>query len=184
MQELNRFLFKIALCGAGGVGKTSLYLRFLTHNFQLNPQMTMGVTIAAHYVDLPQGRVNLQIWDFGGQLAYRSLVIRSLQGVSGVILMFDLTRYSTFAELDEWRVTIGSALREPTPILLVGCKDDLCEQNPATQEITDEAIQQYIQKHKYADYIKTSAKTGKNVELCFQVMAGYLIDGPLHRFTH
>ncbi len=145
--------------------------------------MTMGVTIAAHYVDLPQGHVNLQIWDFGGQLAYRSLVARSLQGVTGVMLIFDLTRYSTFAELDEWRVTIDSILKEPTPIILVGCKDDLCEQNPEHQDITDGAVQQYVHKHKFADYIKTSAKTGKNVDLCFQVMAGFLIDRPLHRLT-
>ncbi len=143
----------------------------------------MGVTIAAHYVDLPQGHVNLQIWDFGGQLAYRSLVARSLHGVSGVMLMFDLTRFSTFAELDEWRVTIDAILKEPNHILLVGCKDDLCEQNPSVQDVPDVTVQQYMLQHKYADYIKTSAKTGKNVDLCFQVMAGFLIDRPAHRLT-
>ncbi len=166
------------------MGKTSLYVRFLTHSFNLNPQMTMGVTIAAHYVDLPEGRVNLQIWDFGGQLAYRTLVVRSLEGVSGVMLMFDLTRYSTFVELEEWRVTIGKYVKGTIPILLVGCKDDLCEEDPEAKAISDEEVQQYMQKHKFTDYIKTSAKTGKNIDLSFQLMGGYLIAGPEHRLIH
>ncbi len=145
--------------------------------------MTMGVTIAAHYVNLPQGHVHLQIWDFGGQLAYRTLVARSLEGVSGIMLLFDLTRYSTFAELDEWRVTIGN-VRGIIPILLVGCKDDLCEEDSTAKAISDEEVQKYVQKHKFTSYIRTSAKTGKNIDLSFQLMAGYLIAGPEHRLIH
>ncbi len=100
------------------------------------------------------------------------------------MLMFDLTRYSTFVELEEWRVTIGKYVKGTTPILLVGCKDDLCEQNSKAQEIQDEVAKQYLEKHNFLEYIKTSAKTGKNIEKCFQVMAGRLIPAPMPHNNH
>ncbi len=177
MRGLDRFLFKIALCGSGGVGKTSLYLQFLTHHYHLNPQMTMGFTIAAHYIDLPRGRVHLQIWDYGGQSSYRTLVAKCLDGVSGIMLLFDLTRFSSFTELEEWRQIVTTHVREPVPILLVGCKDDLCDQTLMGQAIAEDVIEEYLGQHEFLGYLRTSAKTGKNVALCFQTMAEHLL-GP------
>ena len=166
--SISRYLFKIVLCGPGGVGKTSLFNRFISNVFQQYQFMTIGINYAAHYLNLPQGRVDLQIWDYGGQLNYRPFIVQFLDGTSGALLMFDLTSYSSFLQIEDWWMTLEEGLKKKVPILLVGCKDDLCEQNPADQALSNENIQRYVEKHKFIGYIRTSAKSGKNVVACFQ----------------
>ncbi len=137
--------------------------------------MTIGINYATHFMDLPEGRVDLQIWDYGGQLKYRPLLLKFLEGTSGVLLMFDLTRFSSFYELDEWHKLLESNLHEKTPILLVGCKLDLCEQDPSEEVVPEKEIYASMQKRKGLDFIKTSAKTGKNVQLCFEKLVNALL---------
>ncbi len=126
-------------------------------------------------MDLPQGRVDLQIWDYGGQLVQRPLISKFLEGTTGALLMFDLTRSSSFQELEEWHSILNSKLNIHIPILLVGCKDDICEQNPAMLTVPDNQTQEYVQKTKCVGYMKTSAKTGKNVKFCFEVLVNALL---------
>ncbi len=46
--------------------------------------------------------------------------------------MLDLTRLSTFQDLEEYHMALNNYLKKSVPILIVGCKDDTCEQTPAS----------------------------------------------------
>ncbi len=138
--------------------------------------MTIGMNYATHYLNVPQGRVDLQIWDYGGQLLHRPIISKFLEGTSGALLMFDLTRLSTFQELEEWHIALISNLTKIIPILLVGCKDDICEQTPASQSVPDSLTKEVVKKNNYIDFIKTSAKSGKNIACCFEKVVQTLLD--------
>jgi small GTP-binding protein len=137
--------------------------------------MTIGMNYATHYMNTPEDRVELQLWDYGGQLKYRPLLTKFLEGTSGALLMFDLTRFASFNELDEWHNLLESKLQEKIPILLVGCKLDLCEQDPSEGVVPEKEIYAYMQRRKCLDFIKTSAKTGKNIQLCFEKIVNALL---------
>jgi small GTP-binding protein len=58
---------KVIFVGDGGAGKTSLIKRFVSNDFDPKEPQTHGITITNHSATAEQGRVTLNIWDFGGQ---------------------------------------------------------------------------------------------------------------------
>ncbi|TFF99182.1 MAG: hypothetical protein EU541_05625 [Promethearchaeota archaeon] len=70
MPENKQFIYKICLAGDGGVGKTSLVLRYCENKFKENYIMTIGSNFSTKEVKLeeyPNYSVKLQIWDLAGQ---------------------------------------------------------------------------------------------------------------------
>ena len=69
-----KYIFKVIVAGAGGVGKTTLLHRIVHDKFLSDTKMTIGVEffLLNMAVDNPsvEGEnieINLQLWDFGGQ---------------------------------------------------------------------------------------------------------------------
>ena len=64
------YIYKICIVGNGGVGKTSMVLRYCENAFKENYIMTIGSNFSTKTVDLPnypQFQVKLRIWDLAGQ---------------------------------------------------------------------------------------------------------------------
>ena len=123
-----KYLFKIILAGSGGCGKTTLLNRYTTGQFNSDTKMTIGVDFAVHYLELSEdkGAATLQIWDFGGEERFRTMLPSFCQGASGALLFFDLVRTHTFYELDEW-INIIRRNTHNIPIILLGAKYYLIE---------------------------------------------------------
>ena len=121
-----KYLFKIILAGSGGCGKTTLLNRYTTGQFNTDTKMTIGVDFAVHYLELNEdkGAATLQIWDFGGEERFRTMLPSFCQGASGALLFFDLARTHTFYELDEW-INIIRRNTHDIPIIMLGAKYDL-----------------------------------------------------------
>ena len=165
------YTFKIIFGGDGGVGKTTLLHRYIKGEFLVSTMMTIGVDIHNKQLTLNDGKiVALQLWDFGGQDRFRFFLDSFVMGANGAFLMFDLTKFSTFENLPDW-LTILRKYDPKLPILLLGSKADLDDY----VIIPEENALQFKIGHDLIDYIKTSAKTGMNIEQAFKVLIDFII---------
>jgi len=53
-------------------------------------------------VNLDEKSVHVQIWDTAGQERYRSMASAYYRGAVGALLVYDITRASSFENLDKW----------------------------------------------------------------------------------
>lgn len=122
---------KIILAGDAGVGKTSLFFSYADGRFPTDYLTTIGVDFRFKYIDVDGERVKLQIWDTAGQERYRGITSSYYKGADIVILVFDITRRSTFAALRDWSTLAQS---HGARILVVGNKADLSVYREVSQE--------------------------------------------------
>lgn len=73
--------------------------------------------------------MKLQIWDTAGQEHFRSVTRSYFRNAAGCLLVYDVTRRSTFLHLKDWLDDIRSQADDDISICLVGNKSDLIEQN-------------------------------------------------------
>ena len=84
-QKGRELTYKISIFGDSSVGKTTLVDRYITNNFHENIQATLGVSIHVKYLELENGKITLQVWDFGGHRRFKFLISSYAQGSVGVI---------------------------------------------------------------------------------------------------
>jgi len=161
--------YKLCIFGEGGVGKTSLTRRFLTGLFEIDTKMTMGAAIFVKYLEVEGRKVAIQIWDFGGEKQFRFLIPVYAHGSAGGIFMFDLSRYATLGNTEDWLTFFKEGLADEhkdIPIVMVGAKLDLVDK----RNVDEEEAREICNKFGLAEYIECSAKSGENVEKVFEVI--------------
>jgi small GTP-binding protein len=163
-------LLKVITAGDGGVGKTTLLYRYIKGQFLADTKMTLGVDFFLQEVDVNGEKVNLQIWDFGGQDHFRPLLKDYSKGARGALLLFDLTRPSSLQSIDQW-VNICRAANPGIPIIFLGTKLDLTD----SITVSDDFASTFPEKYGFFKYLKISSKTGENVHLSFELLAREII---------
>ncbi|MHA1585427.1 MAG: Rab family GTPase [Promethearchaeota archaeon] len=124
---------KIILAGDGGTGKSTLIATKNTGHFSYASAITIGVDFAC--LDIPSEKQikksTFLIYDLGGQKRFQFLHDSYIIGAKGAILLYDLTRESTFDHLRDW---IQLLLKEnpKMPIILAGSKRDLANPEDLT----------------------------------------------------
>lgn len=164
--------FKMCIFGDGGVGKTTLINRYITGKFQENFKMTIGVDFYTKDIEVDGNRVQLQIWDFAGEHQFKNLLPNYVIGSSGGIFMYDISRFSSLKNLDEWLKVLKKAPGEKDtsmPILLVGGKLDL--EIEGKRVVEKEYAHEYGKKCNLFDIIECSSLTGTNIERVFDTIA-------------
>ncbi|MCB0643998.1 MAG: GTP-binding protein [Phaeodactylibacter sp.] len=148
---------KIILTGSFGVGKTSLFNKFLYNKFNEKYLTTIGVKVDKKIIEIDQHEVSLLIWDIAGEVTQDKVPHSYFLGASGVIYVFDLTRPNTYEnlsiELEYLRTKVPDGV-----IKVVGNKTDLLDP-PLLRDFVEQSGVHYD--------LLTSAKTGENVEALF-----------------
>ncbi|MDE3742407.1 GTP-binding protein [Maribacter sp. D37] len=153
---------KIVILGHFGVGKTSLIRRFVENSFSDKYQVTIGVHISKKVVEVgPEESVSLIIWDLEGTDEVQMIRQAYLLGTHGVVFVFDISRPSTFQDLNRDLRIVADKMPE-TPLVVVGNKKDLAIEDELQILLDDNDIK--------ADYL-TSAKTGDDVNEMFTHLA-------------
>ncbi|GAD97339.1 hypothetical protein ATEG_10220 [Paecilomyces variotii No. 5] len=124
--------------------------------------------------DAPQQkRMKLSLWDTAGQETYKSITRSYFRGASGALLVFDITRPSTFASVTQWLQDLRQIAEEGIVVVLVGNKLDLATENsdPNQPRVTREEAEEWCRKNNVVRYVETSAKSGEGVEQAFLEVA-------------
>ncbi len=158
-----KFIFKILVAGAGGVGKTTLLHRVVHNKFLEDTRMTIGVEFFLLNMNIENTECNLQLWDFGGQERFRFMLDSYVMGAKGALLLYDLTRMKTLDKLEEW-VGIVRKHDPELPILFVGTKKDRVEDI----SVADDYAQEFMEPLRLFEHVKISSKTGDNVLPAFE----------------
>jgi len=159
------YVFKVIIIGPGAVGKTSLLHRFVENKFSFRYKMTIGADFLSKIIDYkPDTTVKLQIWDIGGQDRYKFLRSSFFDGANGALIVFDLSRWHTFEELEGWLSDLHEYAGKDVPFALIGNKVDLVDKR---DELYERENAEVFAKKEKTYYVETSAKTGENVEGAF-----------------
>src|SRR2546423_9349980 len=76
-----------------------------------------------------QKKMKLSLWDTAGQETYRSITRSYFRGASGALLVFDISRRSTFDSATSWLHDLKQIAEEGIVVILVGNKSDLAAQS-------------------------------------------------------
>lgn len=157
---------KVILAGSFGVGKTSLFNQFIHNKFDGKYLTTIGVKVNKKVVDIDGRQLSILLWDIAGEVSQDKVPVTYFLGASGVIYVFDLSRPTTFKNIEE-DIDYLKGILNGGVIKLVGNKKDL---------ITDEKLEEIRAEMALPFDIATSAKTGENVEQLFYDMGKVLLD--------
>ena len=164
MSGIGQYKYKITLFGPGGVGKTSLLLRYIKDYFREGLKKTIGSTFLIKDVDIDGKSVRLLLWDIGGQPQFHKLRTIYFKGSNGALGVFDLSSSQTLLKIPGCIRYIKKTVKKTIPMLLLGNKVDL-EREIEREEAED------LAKRLGCEYLETSAKTGENVEKAFEIVA-------------
>ncbi|MFN4256975.1 MAG: Rab family GTPase [Saprospiraceae bacterium] len=156
---------KIILTGSFGVGKTSLFNRFINNQFDDRYLTTIGVKVNKKSVLVGEQEVSLLLWDVAGEITQDKVPTSYFLGAAGVLYVFDLSRPITYQNIATDLEYLQSLLPYAV-VRIVGNKKDL---------LTEAQIAEAAAKMSPPWDALTSAKTGENVEQLFQQLAADLI---------
>ena len=95
---------KVVLLGESGVGKTSIISRYVNNTFKSQIQSTPGANFVTKSIIFSEENrsIKFEIWDTAGQERYRSLAKVFYKNSRVCILVYDITRKTSFEELKNY----------------------------------------------------------------------------------
>jgi small GTP-binding protein len=151
---------KVILTGSFGVGKSSLFRRFIHSTFDERYLTTIGVKVDKKTIDIDGREMTMLIWDIAGEVTQDKVPTSYFLGADGIIYVFDLTRETTMqniqTDLDYLQKLLPNAAYKT-----VGNKKD---------RLSAEQIADFPAQYGFEPDLFTSAKTGENVEQLFQLL--------------
>jgi Ras-related protein Rab-2A len=156
------YLFKYIIVGDSGSGKSCLLLRFTDNRFENYHDVTIGVEFGTKIINIDHTPIKIQVWDAAGQESFRSITRAYYRNSTVALLVFDITRRSTFKSVKTWLKDIQNETSDTVVIVLVGNKCDLDHR----RQVKKEEAEALAKKHGLI-YLESSAKTGENVEEIF-----------------
>ena len=167
---MKQIALKFLVLGDGGVGKTTLLHRYVNGKFLNTATMTIGVEFLSKQIQMNGIICQLILWDISGQDRFRFMIDKYMRGASGALLLFDTTNMTSFVNIGKW-VNLVRKYYQNLPILLIAAKCDLDE----FSIVGDIYAKKTKERFSMVDFIKTSSKSGMNVELAFETLANYIV---------
>uniref|UniRef100_A0A3Q2WSS2 Ras-related protein Rab n=1 Tax=Haplochromis burtoni TaxID=8153 RepID=A0A3Q2WSS2_HAPBU len=153
-------LLKVLVIGDLGVGKTSIIKRYVHQVFSQHYRATIGVDFALKVLNWDHKTVvRLQLWDIAGQERYGNMTRVYYREAVGALVVFDMTRLSTFQAILKWKGDLDSKVAlsngRPVPAVLLANKCDqrrhgLCPKLPK--------LENFSKEYGFVDWYETSAK--------------------------
>jgi Ras-related protein Rab-28 len=152
---------KLVLIGDGSSGKTSISTRYSQDQFDRQYNQTLGIDFFMKRITLPgPTHVVLSVHDIGGQTLGGAMLDKYLYGADGVLLVYDITNYSSFENLEDWYQTALKFCQNKKKVYfgLVANKFDLEHLRAVKQDKHNKFV-----KEKEMSSFNVSAKTGETV---------------------
>lgn len=148
---------KVVLLGHFGVGKTSLFRRFIDDEFSEEYKVTIGVQIKKKVITLENGNeISLILWDTEGHMDLEDTRRSYLLGAHAFVYVFDVTRAVTYQDTAK-NLEI---LKKEFPKVLLTCIGNKLDLVVEKEKLNN--------KFKFTVNAFTSAKKDMNVTDFFQ----------------
>ena len=177
--EDSDIVFKILMLGDSEVGKSCFLMRYSDNVFVENYITTIGLDYKLKTIKLDSGKViKVQLWDTAGQDKYRTIAKNYYKGSHGILLLYDITKMSSFENIREWIQDIRQEVSPKSIIFLIGNKIDLTDQRKISKEQGEELAEEFK-----IPFFEASAKSGENVDEVFKALYEKIIEvyGDLER---
>ena len=159
-------VYKILLLGDSEVGKSCFLMRYADNVFVDNYITTIGLDYKLKYIQLDSGQViKVQLWDTAGQDRYRTIAKNYYKGSHGILLLYDVTKSSSFENIREWIKDIREEVYEKAIIFLIGNKIDKKDQIKIKTEDAEKLAEEFN-----IPFFEASAKSGENVDEIFKAL--------------
>jgi len=171
MADRDKFqkMYKVITIGDSGVGKTNILSRWLKDVFVDGAQATVACVFFNKYYRVDNEIVNVQLWDTAGQERFRAITSQYYRGISGCVIVYDVTRPSSFESVKVWleevRQVVGDPGQSNIQYLLIGNKTDLVDEIVVP---TSEGLK-FAQQNQMA-FMETSALDGSNCMKALQIL--------------
>ncbi|CAG5132753.1 unnamed protein product [Candidula unifasciata] len=160
---------KVCLLGESGVGKSSIVMRFVTNTFKSALESTIGASFMTKTIVVDGDTFKFQIWDTAGQEKYRALAPMYYRGSAAAIIVYDVTRESSFHAVKGWVHELQRHGPSKIVLAIAGNKCDLED----LREVQERDAQEYAREIG-AIFCETSAMTATNVPELFDKIARML----------
>merc|ERR1719309_986513 len=157
--------YRVVVFGAGGVGKTSLVLRFINGTFRDSYIPTIEDTYKK-VISANNAVCTMQITDTAGSHQFPAMQRLSISKGHAFILVYSISSRQSLEELKPILELIGEVKGglEGFPMMLVGNK---CDEEAGKREVS-EKTGEALQRMWKCKYIETSAKQGTNINELFE----------------
>ncbi|WP_455464235.1 Rab family GTPase [Candidatus Hodarchaeum mangrovi] len=173
-------VYKIAMIGDGGVGKTALRERYLGKDFTPEYLLTIGADFSMCDDHVNGTPIRYQVWDLAGQKRFDCVREAYYRGCIGALLVYDISRSESFFNMPKWINELWSKNGfGRVPIIVVSNKIDLRKTRDEFQNLISpqQGKEFTFQLNKITEpdgfnchFIETSAKTGVNVSQAFALL--------------
>ncbi|XP_060579696.1 ras-related protein Rab-11B-like [Ruditapes philippinarum] len=157
------YLYKVVVVGDTETGKSNILSRFTKDEFKEKICATIGVEFGTRTVQVNGKNVKAQVWDTAGQERYMAITSAYYRGAVGAMIIYDVTKRSSFTNVVKWVNEIKENGIENIPIVLVGNKMDL----KSKREVPTNEAKEFAERNNL-EFIEMSAKTNTNVDKAFE----------------
>jgi small GTP-binding protein len=159
---------KLIIVGDANVGKTTFFYKLRDEPYT-NPTTTIGVDFMAINKKYKDEKYKICIWDTAGQEKFQSIVTTYFREACGIILMFDLSKYESYINIQNWLnlLEMSNQCNHNHPILLIGNKSDL------KNIIPNEELEKFKNKDNVIYKELSCLNTNKQ---CLEILIDLLID--------
>jgi len=172
MSHKKKVLLKVIILGDSGVGKTSLFNKFINDKFSKQYQATIGADFLTKEIIIDDKLVTMQIWDTAGQERFQSLGVAFYRGADACMLVYDITDQKSFDSLETWmnEFIAQASPKNPKefPFVILGNKADLAK---TKRQVPEAKAQTFCKSKNEVPFYETSAKDNINVEQAFHTVA-------------
>lgn len=162
---------KVALIGSAMVGKTSLMVKYCKGAFSEDYIATLGVQFLEREVVIKGNKVNIVIWDIGGQTNFMDMLPFCCDAAHAMIFMFDLSQPGSLTALRDWYKAAWQC-NNTARLFLVGTKFDKYYELSDLEKSQITARAKKMASAIGAPLVYCSSTASINIKKLFQIVLG------------
>ena len=149
-----KLTYKMIILGDAAVGKTSLFKKLTTEQFDPKVISTIGIdkrtlSIVINTEDEGEKDLDVYLFDTAGEERYRTISVSYFRDSKGLLMMYDITKNESFQNIEDWLKNIKESLGDNDDYLMIllGNKLDLVNINKDEREVDTEEAKNFCEKN-------------------------------------
>ena len=166
------YSLRFLLLGYTGVGKTSLFYRFMCDKFKENCMSTIGLDVRTKVLNIEDKIIKIMIYDIGFQDHYQFPPKHYYKSSHGCAIIYDINNRISFEYVKKCIDSIELNQQNDIRKILIGNKNDLDSERE--RKVTMEEGKKLADEYNM-NFIETSAKNDYNIKEAFELLVKDII---------